>query len=86
MSRIASLPSRRWRRWRAARVSAFFRRPRARSGDGVVVRPLEDRLLTYKSGVFVRQENEDPSIRDFLEIVMQRTARYRQRPERNHQE
>lgn len=58
---------------------------RARSGDGVIVRPLEDRLLTYKSGVFVRQENEDPSIRDFLEIIMQRTARYRPHPERNHQ-
>jgi hypothetical protein len=59
---------------------------RARSGDGVVVRPLEDRLLTYKSGVFMRQDSEDPSIQDFLEIVMQRTARYRLRQERNHSE
>jgi DNA-binding transcriptional LysR family regulator len=58
---------------------------RARSGDGVIVRPLEDRLLTYKSGVFVRQDTEDPSVRDFLEIIMQRTARYRPHPERNHQ-
>jgi DNA-binding transcriptional LysR family regulator len=58
---------------------------RARSGDGVIVRPLEDRLLTYKSGVFVRQDTEDPSVRDFLEIIMQRTTRYRPHPERNHQ-
>lgn len=57
---------------------------RVHSGDGVVVRPLEDRLLTYKSGVFVRQDAENPSVQDFLEIVMQRTARYRQRQGRNH--
>ncbi len=59
---------------------------RARSGDGVIVRPLEDRLLTYKSGVFVRQDTENPSVQDFLEIVMQQTARYRPHLERNHQE
>ena len=52
---------------------------RARSGDGVVVRPLEDRLLTYKSGVFVRQENEEESIKDFLQLILQRTAPYRKR-------
>jgi DNA-binding transcriptional LysR family regulator len=52
---------------------------RARSGDGIVVRPLEDRLLTYKSGVFVRQENEEESIKDFLQLILQRTAPYRKR-------
>lgn len=53
---------------------------RARSGDGVVVRPLEDRLLTYRSGVFVRQENQDDdSIKDFLQLVLQRTTPYRKR-------
>jgi DNA-binding transcriptional LysR family regulator len=52
---------------------------RARSGDGVVVRPLDDRLLTYRSGVFVRQENEDESIQDFLQLILQRTTPYRKR-------
>jgi DNA-binding transcriptional LysR family regulator len=52
---------------------------RARSGDGVVVRPLDDRLLTYRSGVFVRQENEDESIQDFLRLILQRTTPYRKR-------
>lgn len=52
---------------------------RARSGDGVVIRPLEDRLLTYRSGVFVRQDNEDESIKDFLQLILQRTTPYRKR-------
>jgi DNA-binding transcriptional LysR family regulator len=50
---------------------------RARFDDGAVVRPLDDRLLTYKSGVFVRQDNEDESVRDFLQLVLQRTTPYR---------
>ncbi len=50
---------------------------RAHSGDGIVVRALEDRLLTYRSGMFVRQENEDESIKDFLQLILQRTTPYR---------
>jgi DNA-binding transcriptional LysR family regulator len=50
----------------------------ARSGNGVVVRPLEDYVFTYKSGVFVRQENsEDATIKNFLDLVLLRTKPYR---------
>ena len=49
-------------------------RSRARSGDGMVVRPLDDPLLTYKSGVFVRNDNNDEVIQEFLQLVSQRTA------------
>jgi DNA-binding transcriptional LysR family regulator len=51
----------------------------ARSGDGVVVRPLSDRLFTYKSGVFLRQDNEDASVEDFLNMVRERTDAVRGR-------
>ncbi len=37
----------------------------ARSGDGVVVRPLSDRLFTHKCGVFVRQDHDDATVEDF---------------------
>lgn len=51
----------------------------ARSGDGVVVRPLSDRLFTHKCGVFVRQDHDDPTVEDFLNIVRQRTDALRNR-------
>lgn len=52
----------------------------ARSGNGVVVRPLEDYVFTCRSGVFVRQaDSEDEKIKDFLQLVLQRTTSYRQR-------
>lgn len=51
----------------------------ARSGSGVVVRPLEDYVFKCRSGVFVRQEDsEDGIVRDFLQLVMQRTTPFRQ--------
>jgi DNA-binding transcriptional LysR family regulator len=55
----------------------FFPTSRARSGDGVVTRPLKDRLLMYRSGVFVRQDNEDEAIGDLLQLVLGRTTPYR---------
>lgn len=52
----------------------------ARSGSGVVTRPLEDCVYTYRSGVFVRQEDsEDETIKDFLQLALQRTTPYRRR-------
>lgn len=52
----------------------------ARSGNGVVTRPLEDYAYTYRSGVFVRQEDsEDETIKDFLQLVLNRTTPYRRR-------
>jgi DNA-binding transcriptional LysR family regulator len=51
----------------------------SRSGDGVVVRPLSDRLLTHKYGVFVRQGQDDATVEDFLNLVRQRTDALRER-------
>ncbi len=51
----------------------------ARSGDGVVVRPLADRLFTHKYGVFVRKDCDDDTIEDFLNVVRQRTDVLRER-------
>lgn len=51
----------------------------ARSGDGVVVRPLSDRLFTHKCGVFVRQDHDDATVEDFLNIVRQRADALRNR-------
>ena len=51
----------------------------ARSGDGVVVRPLSDRLLTHKCGVFVRQDHDDATVEDFLNLVRQRADALRNR-------
>jgi len=52
----------------------------ARTGNGVVIRPLEDYAYTYRSGVFVRQEDsEDEIIKDFLQLVLHRTTPYRRR-------
>ena len=54
-------------------------RSRARSGEGVVARPLDDPLLTYKSGVFVRSDHDDEVTREFLALVQQRTVPLRPR-------
>ncbi len=51
----------------------------ARSGDGVVVRPLSDRLFTHKYGVFVRQDSADDVVEDFLNLVRQRADALRNR-------
>lgn len=51
----------------------------ARSGDGVVVRSLSDRMFTHKYGVFVRQDQDDATVEDFLDIVRQRTDALRNR-------
>jgi DNA-binding transcriptional LysR family regulator len=51
----------------------------ARSSDGVVVRPLSDRLFACKYGVFVRQDHDDATVEDFLNIVRQRTDVLRNR-------
>jgi DNA-binding transcriptional LysR family regulator len=51
----------------------------ARSGDGVTIRPLSDRLFTHKCGVFVRQDHDDGTLEDFLSLVRQRTSALRDR-------
>ncbi len=51
----------------------------ARSSAGVVVRSLSDRLFTHKCGVFVRQDHDDATVEDFLNIVRQRTDALRNR-------
>ncbi len=47
--------------------------------SGIVVRPLADRLLTVKSGMFIRREDDRSgnSIRQFLDRVWAETASMR---------
>ncbi len=40
---------------------------------GIVFRPLADKLLTMKTGVFVRRDNRSPIVNDFLNILWSRT-------------
>lgn len=46
----------------------------------VVIRPLSDRLLTVKSGIFTRREHDQKLIRDFVELAWAETAVLRANP------
>jgi DNA-binding transcriptional LysR family regulator len=46
----------------------------------VVVRPLSDRLLTVKSGVFMRRDHDWKPVRDFVEQAWAETAPLRTNP------
>lgn len=43
----------------------------------VVIRPLSDRLLTVKSGVFIRRDVDDAFVRDFVDLAWSETAAVR---------
>jgi DNA-binding transcriptional LysR family regulator len=47
----------------------------------VVVRPLSDRLLTVKSGVFTRRDHDQKLVRDFVNLAWAETAALRVRPQ-----
>jgi DNA-binding transcriptional LysR family regulator len=46
----------------------------------VVVRPLSDRLLTVKSGMFTRRDHNQKLVRDFVKLAWAETAVLRVRP------
>lgn len=52
----------------------------------VVVRPLSDRLLTVKSGIFTRRDYDQKLIYDFVDLAWAETAALRANPpsKRNH--
>jgi hypothetical protein len=43
----------------------------------IVFRPLADKLLTMKTGVFVRRDNRTPVVNDFLNPLWTRTEKLR---------
>jgi DNA-binding transcriptional LysR family regulator len=45
--------------------------------SGVAFRPLADRLLTMKSGIFVRRDNRSGVVNDFQNLIWIRTERLR---------
>jgi DNA-binding transcriptional LysR family regulator len=49
---------------------------------GIAFRPLADKLLTMKTGVFVRRDNRTPVVNDFLNLLWVRTEKLRN--ERRH--
>jgi DNA-binding transcriptional LysR family regulator len=51
----------------------------ARRND-VVVRPLSDRLLTLKSGIFARRDQEQAILHDFMNLAWAETATLRANP------
>lgn len=46
----------------------------------VVVRPLSDRLLTVKSGIFTRRDHDQKLIDDFVDLALAETAALRANP------
>jgi hypothetical protein len=46
----------------------------------VVVRPLSDRLLTVKSGIFTRRDHDQRLINDFVGLAWTETATLRANP------
>jgi len=46
----------------------------------VVVRPLSDRLLTVKSGIFTRRDNNQKPVQDFVDLAWTETATLRANP------
>ncbi len=44
---------------------------------GIAFRPLADKLLTMKTGVFVRRDSRTPIVNDFLNILWTRTEKLR---------
>ena len=47
----------------------------------IVTRPLSDRLLTVKSGIFTRRDNDQKLVRDFVDMVWTETTTLRGRPQ-----
>lgn len=45
--------------------------------DGIVFRPLADKLLTMKSGIFVRRDNRTGFVNDSQELLWSRTETLR---------
>jgi DNA-binding transcriptional LysR family regulator len=45
--------------------------------DGIVFRPLADKLLTMKSGVFVRRDNRTQAVNDFQNLLWVKTEKLR---------
>jgi DNA-binding transcriptional LysR family regulator len=46
----------------------------------VVIRPLSDRLLTVKSGIFARRDHDQKLIQDFVDLAWAETAALRANP------
>lgn len=46
----------------------------------VVIRPLSDRLLTVKSGIFARRDHDQKLIQDFVDLAWAETAALRTNP------
>ena len=46
----------------------------------IVVRPLSDRLLTVKSGIFTRRDNNLKAVQDFVDLAWTETASLRANP------
>jgi DNA-binding transcriptional LysR family regulator len=47
----------------------------AAAARGVTVRPLMTRALTRRSGLILREDNRDPQIAEFMDMVLKRTAK-----------
>ncbi len=45
--------------------------------DGIVFRPLADKLLTMKTGIFVRRDNRTGAVNDFQNLLWAETEQLR---------
>lgn len=50
---------------------------------GVVIKPIDTRTLVRKSGVFVREDNHNPLLINFIDISLRKTEPLRRKPQQN---
>jgi len=50
----------------------FLSRSAASLNRGVISKPLSSRILTRKSGIFIREDNQHPLIRSFISLITER--------------
>jgi DNA-binding transcriptional LysR family regulator len=69
-----------WLVTQGAGVSLMTRFSASSSRQDVVVRPLSDRLLTVKSGIFTRRDPDHKLVQDFVNLAWTETASLRASP------
>lgn len=74
VAEVCSVKEALWLVTQGAGVSLMTRFSAMSCRYDVIVRPLSDRLLTVKSGVFIRRDVEDAFVRDFVDLAWSETA------------
>lgn len=71
-----------WPVTQGAGVSLMTRFSASSYRHEVVIRPLSDRLLTVKSGIFTRRDHDQKLVKDFVDLAWNETTSLRPRQQR----